>query len=161
MVGVHGLQGELVGQIEIFLAHSHEIVVLTGRRPVAVGQGSGLQQPCLSHEDGLYLEQIVAVMIHCMQGNALRPLLESAAVDAESVVACQRHEVGRLPGAAALLHPTADGFCLLLQPLGLQRAHPAVHHEAGQGGDDFVTGRVTVLVQQGLVVVGHCGRNIK
>ena len=43
------------------------------------------------------------------QGNMTGPLLEGIAIDAESIVACQRLEVGVLPRTIALFSTLADG----------------------------------------------------
>ncbi len=94
-------------------------------------------------------------MVDIPHGYSLGPGLEGLAVDAESVGAGQRDEVGILPGAIAAGGPVPNGLCLLFQALGLQGAHPAVHREPWQLGDDAVAGRIVVGGEQFAVVVLH------
>lgn len=95
--GVDGSKAKLMRHILIFLAQTVEIALLDCVVAVRFGYGVILKQTCLSHEYGLNLEQVVAVMSHALQRNAHCPSLKCVAVDAESVVARHRYEERRLP----------------------------------------------------------------
>ena len=88
------------------------------------GQGIGREHSGLSEEDGLYLEEVVAVVGAGIKRHGTGPCLERVAVDAEAEVAGQRHEESLLPRAVGLLGPVAYGLGLLLKALGLQGTHP-------------------------------------
>ena len=156
---VHGLQRELMGQEPVFAAQLVEIAVGKGLLAIALGNGGGVEQSGLPHEDSLYLEEVVTVLAHGLQGDVACPLLEGVAVDAEAEVAGQRLEVGILPRAASLLGPLCDGYGLLLEALRLQSSHPGVYGEGRQRGDNPVTGRIGVGLQQFLVVVADALRH--
>ena len=92
------------------------------------------------------------MLAHCGEWHALCPLLKGLAVDAEAIVAGQRHEVGIFPGAVALSGPLGNGLGLLFQPLSLQGGYPGMHGECTQRGDDLVAGRIVIGLQQFLIV---------
>ena len=120
---------------------------------MALGYGFGLQQTSLSHEDGFYLEEVVAVMVHSMQGNGGGPSLKGIAVDPESVVAGQRGEVGGLPRTLATCQPFADGLRLALQPLYQQRTQPPMHGERTEKGNHLMARHPMVCGHQFLIMV--------
>ena len=159
--GVHGLEVELVLKIKILVAQAREIPLAEGILLVLFGNLTHFQQSRLSHEDGLYLEKVVAMMGHAAQRNAESPLLESLAVDSKPVVAGQRHEITCFPRTLATLHTLADGLGLLLQPFGLHGAHPGVHGQPRQFGNHPVTGRILVFAEQLLVVFLHLLRHLQ
>ena len=150
-----------MGQILVFAPQSGEVALVERILLIAMGNGAQIQQSGLSHEDGLHLEEVVAVLAHGLQGHVVGPLLESLAVDAEAVVAGQRHEVGIFPRAVAALGTLADGLGLLFQPLGLQGGHPGMHGQAAQRGNQLIAGGIVVGVEQLLVIGFDSGRNLK
>ena len=103
----------------VFVAQLGEVPLVECIFLVALRDGFQLQQSGLSHEDGFYLEQVVTVLAHCLQGDVACPLLKGVAVDAEAVVAGQRDEVGILPRTSSLLGTLLYGDGLLLQPFRL------------------------------------------
>ena len=111
---------------------------------IAFGDGMELQEPCLTQEDGLHLEEVVTVMIHGSERQIHSPLLEGIAIDAETVVACQGDEVSVLPVAIAAAHSHLDGFRLLRESLGLQGTHPAVDGELGERWDNLIARGILV-----------------
>ena len=113
-----------MSQIQILVAQFGKVAFVQGIFLVALGYGFQVQQSGLPHEDGFYLEQVVAVLAHGLQGDVTSPLLEGVAVDAEPVVAGQRREVGFFPRTASLTDPLLDGYGLLLQAFCLQGCHP-------------------------------------
>ena len=114
LAGIHRLHRELMGQILVLVAQTGQVAVAEGALLAVLGHGVQLQKSGLSEEDGLYLEEVVAVVGHGVHGHVERPLLEGFAVDAEAVVTGQRDEVGILPRAVALLGTTADVVGLAL-----------------------------------------------
>lgn len=141
---VHRRKAELVGEVAVLAAQSAAVVVVVGAVAITLRDGFRGEQPSLAHKHGFYLEKVVAVVGHIVQRDVVCPGLKGIAIDAETVVACQRDEVGGFPRAVASLQPLSYGFGLLFQPLGLQCAHPAVYGEAAQRRNDVVTGRVFV-----------------
>ena len=154
-VEIHRFHREFMGQIEVLVAQFGEVALVECRLLIVCRHGLQLEQSGLPHEDGLYLEEVVAMMGHSLEGYALRPLLEGVVVDAEAVVAGEGHEVGALPASAAGLCPPADGLCLLLQAFCLEGSHPGVYHQSRQVGDHLIAGRIAVRLQQFLVVAPH------
>ena len=100
-------------------------------------------------------------MVHDMRRNALRPLLEGLAVDAEAVVMGQGDEICRFPGAVAAVQPLQDGGRLLFEPLGLEDAHPCVKGDLRKTGDGSSAWRIAVFCEQDAVVGGHGGRYVE
>ena len=114
LAGIHRLHRELMGQILILVAQTGQVAVVEGVLLAVFGHGVEFEESGLSEEDGLYLEEVVAVVGDGVHGHAERPLLEGVAVDAEAVVAGEGDEVGILPRAAALLGTAADVVGLAL-----------------------------------------------
>ena len=94
---VHWLQRELMGQILVFVAQLGKIAFVQRILLVTFRNGIHFQQSCLPHEDGLNLEEVVAMFSYCIQGDMTCPLLESVTINAKTVVTGQRHEVGIFP----------------------------------------------------------------
>ena len=97
---IHRFHREFVSQIEVLVAEFREVTLVKGRLLVIVWHRLQFQQSRLSHEDGLNLEEVVAVMSHGTERNAPGPLLKHIAVDAKTVVTGKGHEVSILPRAA-------------------------------------------------------------
>ena len=121
---VHGLQLELVCQVQVLVLQTGEVALGQGGITIARGDALHVQQPGLTHEERLHLEQVVAVLASGAERQLACPLLESVAVDAKAVVAGQRLEVGILPRVVSPAGTLADGFRLLLQALRLKGGHP-------------------------------------
>ena len=152
---IHRLHRELMGQIEVFVSQAREVAIIECILLIAFGDGMELQEPCLTQEDGLHLEEVVTVMIHGSERQIHSPLLEGIAIDAETVVACQGDEVSVLPVAIAAAHSLLDGFRLLRESLGLQGTHPAVDGELGERWDNLIARGILVDGQQLLIVLIH------
>ena len=86
------------------------------------------------------------------QRDVAGPLLESVAIDAKAIVACQRLKIGILPGTVVRLDPLPDGNGFLFQPFCLQGCHPRMDGEACQVGNNLIAGRILVCLQQFFVV---------
>ena len=123
----HGGKRELMGQIEVLVAQLGKVALVQGIRLVTLRDALQLQQSSLSHEDGLYLKQVVAMLTHSTQRHVERPLLEGLTIDAKAIVARQGHEVSILPRAVTLVNPPLDGLRLLFQALRLEGSHPGVN----------------------------------
>ena len=121
---VHGFQAELMGQVLVLITQTGKVSVVQSILLIVLRHGIELQEACLSHEDGLYLEEVVTMVANSRKGNVQCPLFKGVAVDAETIVAGQRHEVSILPRAATKLSPPPNVLCLSLQALGLEGSHP-------------------------------------
>ena len=111
-------------QILVFVAQFGKVAVVQRVLLVALGNGLDVEQSRLSQEDGLNLEEVVAVVGNSREGDVGSPLLEGLAIDAESEIACKGHEIGIFPRTVHALSPLLDGLGLLLQSLRLQGSHP-------------------------------------
>ena len=98
-VKVYRFHREFMGQIEIFVAQFSKVALVECLFLIILGYGFQFQQSCLTHEDGLYLEEVITMVGNGIQRDALCPLLEHVAVDTKAVVSGQCHEVGIFPRA--------------------------------------------------------------
>ena len=126
-------------QILVFVAQLGKIAFVKRILLVALRNSIEFQQTSLSHEDSLYLEQVVTMLAYGLQRNMACPLLEGVAIDAKAVVTRHRLEISILPRTASLLDALLDGYRLLLQALSLQGSHPRMDGQARQTGNDTVT----------------------
>ena len=121
---VDGREAVFMGEELVFAAHLLEIVVGDCRIAMSFGDGLGIEQSGLPHEQGLNLEEVVAVMGHHRERHGECPLLHGFAVDAEAIVTRHGDEVSALPRPVAVLSAPAYVLGLALQPLGFESAHP-------------------------------------
>ena len=70
---IHRFHRELMGQIEIFITQFGKIALVECRLLIVVGYRLQFQESGLSHEDSLYLKEIVAVVRHSIQRDAACP----------------------------------------------------------------------------------------
>ena len=119
-------------QVEVFVPEFGEIAFLECFLLVPLWNCGELEQTGLPHEDGFYLEQVVAMMGNTCHWNAFRPCFEGVSVDTETEIACQGHEISRLPRTVAKFHSSEYGFGLLFEALGLQGACPRVNQKPGE-----------------------------
>ena len=152
---------EFPSQIAVFVTELGEVALVERFLLVILRHGLQLQQSGLSHEDCLDLEEVVTMMGDGRERNLLGPLLEHIAIDAKAIVSGEGDEVGILPGAVALLHPSTDRLCLLFQPFGLERSHPGMYHQPRQFWDDLVARRIAVCLQQLVIVFPDMFRYIE
>ena len=116
---IYRFHREFVGQIEVFVAQLGEVTLVECILLVILRHRLEFKQSGLSHKDRLNLEEVVTMMVHGIERDAQSPLFKGLVVDAEAIVAGQRHEISTLPRAATQLCPPSDGLCLLLQALRL------------------------------------------
>ena len=157
----HRFQRELMGQIEVLIAQLGKVALVESGRLIALWDALQLQQSRLSHKDGLYLKQVIAVFTYGMQRHVECPLLEGLTIDSKAIVAGQSHEVGILPRAVTLVHPFLDSLRLLLQTFCLQGRHPRVDGKSCEVWDDAITRGILIIVQQFFVVLLQDLRNLK
>ena len=150
---IHRLQRELVREIKILVSQSRKIPVVQGIFLIAFGDGVQLQQSRLPHEDSLYLEEVISVMIHRSQRQFQRPLLKGIAIDSEAIVSGQSYEIGILPVAVAAAHALLYRLRLLRKAFGLQGAHPRVNGELGERWNYLIARRILVDGEQLLIVL--------
>jgi hypothetical protein len=77
---------------------------------VALVDGIGREQACLSHEECLYLEDIVAMMGNISDVQVVCPRLKGVAVYAKAEVAGQCPEKCLFPRPVTFLHAFGNGF---------------------------------------------------
>ena len=94
---VHWRQREFMSQVEVFVAQFSEVALVKRSYLIALRDTLQLEQSCLSHEDSLYLKQVIAMLVYSMEGDVLCPHLKSLAIDAEAIVACQGDEIAVFP----------------------------------------------------------------
>ena len=68
------------------ISSEKNLPVVQGVFLISFGNGVQLQQSRLPHEDSLYLEEVIPVMIHRPQRQFQRPLLKGIAIDSETIV---------------------------------------------------------------------------
>ena len=113
-----------MGEICIFVFQAGEIAVVHGFLLVFLGNGVDVEQAGLSEEDGLHLEDVVAMMSHLVKRHVESPLFEGIPIDAETVVAGEGDEVSVLPRAVGPLGTPCYVLRLALKPFGLKSRHP-------------------------------------
>jgi hypothetical protein len=150
---IHWLQRELVREIKIFVSQSRKIPIVQGVFLISFGNGVQLQQSRLPHEDSLYLEEVISVMIHRPQRQFQRPLFKSISIDSEAIVSGQGYEIGILPVAVAAAHALLYRLRLLRKALGLQGAHPRVDSELSERWNYLIARRILVDGEQLLIVL--------
>ena len=156
---IHRFHREFMRQIEVFITQLSEVTLVKGILLIVLRNGLQFEESCLSHEDRLYLEEVVAMVGYGRKREVTRPELKGIVVDAKAIVSCEGDEVGILPGTVTELYPLSDSLRLLLEPFCLQGCHPGMHHQARQIGNHLVARRITVSLQQLVVmfpdIVGH------
>ena len=150
---VHRFHPELMGQVLVLIAQTGEVAVVQGILLVVLGNGVEFQETRLSHEDCLNLEEVVAMVSNGGKGNIQCPLFKDVAVDAEAVVAGQRHKVGVFPRTVTLRCPTAYVLGLAFQSFGLQGCHPGVDRQPCQVGNNLIARWILVGMKQFFVMV--------
>ena len=94
---VHWRQREFMSQVEVFVAQFSEVALVKCCYLIALRDAFQLQQSGLSHEDCLYLKQVITMFVNSMQGYVFCPHLKGVAIDAEAIVACQGDEIAVFP----------------------------------------------------------------
>ena len=156
---IHRFHRELMRQIEVFVTQLGEVTLVQGILLIVVWDSLQFEESGLSHEDGLYLEKVVAMMGYGRKRKSACPEFEGIVVDAKAIVTGKGDEVGILPRTVTEFHTLSDGLRLLLQPLRLQGSHPGMNHQSRQIRDYLVARRIGVCLLQLLVmfpdIVGH------
>ena len=116
---IHRFHREFMGQIEVFVAEFREIALVECRLLIVFWHSLQFQQSRLTHEDGLYLEKVVAMVRHSIQRDVTGPLLEDIAIDAKAIVAGECHKIGILPRTVTQLHPMTYRLRFLFQAFRL------------------------------------------
>ena len=156
---IHRFHRELMRQIEVFVTQLGKITLVQGVLLIVVRDGLQFEESGLSHEDGLYLEKVVAMVGYGRKRQSTCPEFEGIVVDTKAVVTRKGDEVGILPRAVTEFHALSDGLRLLLQSLRLQGSHPGMNHQSRKIRNHLVTRRVGVRLLQLLImlpdIVGH------
>ena len=88
--GIHGgCKAELMAQVAMLLLQFEVIIICFCK---------GLfEQPCLSEEEGFYLEKVVAMLRHGSEIEPACPEFEGIAIESEAIIACQGGEKTGFP----------------------------------------------------------------
>ena len=146
-------------QILILIAQLGKVAFVQCILLIALRNGIQFQQSSLSHENGLYLEQVITMLAYSLQGDMACPLLESVAIDAKAIVASQRNEESIFPRATSLLGSLLYRYRFLFQSFRLQSSHPRMHHQTCQVGNDTIAGRISVRPKQFCIVLANMLRH--
>ena len=98
---------------------------------------------------------------HLIERHIECPMLESVAVDTKAIVASEGDEICIFPRPVDSRCALGNVLRLALQALGLQRSHPRMDGERGEGGHKAIARRIGVGGKQFLVVERHRHRDGK
>ena len=142
-------------QILILIAQLGKVTFVQCILLIALRNSFQFQQSSLSHEDSLYLEQVITMLAYSLQGDMACPLLKGIAIDAKAIVASQRNEESIFPRATSFLGSLFYCYRFLFQSFRLQSSHPRVYHQTCQVGNDTIAGRISVRPKQFCIVLAN------
>ena len=146
-------------QILILIAQLGKVAFVQCILLIALRNGIQFQQSSLSHEDSLYLEQVITMLAYSLQGDMACPLLESVAIDAKAIVASKGYEESIFPRPTRLLGSLFYRYRFLFQSFRLQSSHPRMNHQTCQVGNDTIAGRISVRPKQFCIVLANMLRH--
>ena len=146
-------------QILILIAQLGKVAFVQCILLIALRNGIQFQQSSLSHENGLYLEQVITMLAYSLQGDMACPLLESVAIDAKAIVASKGYEESIFPRPTRLLGSLFYRYRFLFQSFCLQSSHPRMNHQTCQVGNDTIAGRISVRPKQFCIVLANMLRH--
>ena len=114
-------------QVEIFVSEFGEIAFSHRFFLIMLWNCRRFEKPCLSEEERLHLEWVVTMMSHLRERDVFCPRFKGLPIHTKAEITGKSHEIGGLPRTFCLLQTFCYGLRLLLQTLGLQRAHPTVY----------------------------------
>ena len=146
-------------QILILIAQLGKVTFVQCILLIALRNSFQFQQSSLSHEDSLYLEQVITMLAYSLQGDMACPLLESVAINAKAIVASQRNKESIFPRTTSFLGSLFYCYRFLFQSFRLQSSHPRMYHQTCQVGNDSIAGRIGVRSQQFCIVLANMLRH--
>ena len=155
----HRLKVEFVPEIGVFLLQLLIVSIFPGISLLMWGQIFDREQPCLTVEDSLYLEEIITVMGQLIQRNGQCPLLHGISIDAESEGPRKSYEPSLLPTVIALMQTADDIGGLPFQTLGLQSTEPGMDRERWDVGNGTVAWGIMVGLTQLFILLDNGRRN--